>query len=259
MTSPLLAPQLLRVRWAAFGAAIAVVLGSGGLAVAHAVSPSPAAMFHTLTPARVFDTRTGSGGVTAAPIPANGEIDVTVGGTNGVPIDATGVVLNVTVVNGTAASFLTVWPTGEVRPTVSSLNWSGPAATPNAVTAGLGTAGRISIYNSAGTVDVLADVVGYYALPTAAVGTNVAPASNSNPNCILGQIALTAAQTATAGGAPANGQILPINTNQALFSLIGTTYGGNGTTTFALPDLRGKAPDHMTYSICVVGIFPIAS
>jgi microcystin-dependent protein len=41
-----------------------------------------------------------------------------------------------------------------------------------------------------------------------------------------------------------NGQLLPINQNQALFSLLGTTYGGNGVTTFALPDLRGRAPIH---------------
>jgi microcystin-dependent protein len=42
-----------------------------------------------------------------------------------------------------------------------------------------------------------------------------------------------------------NGQILPINmANSALFSLLGTTYGGNGTTTFALPDLRGRTPMH---------------
>ena len=41
-----------------------------------------------------------------------------------------------------------------------------------------------------------------------------------------------------------NGQQLPINQNQALFSLLGTTYGGNGQTTFALPDLRGKTPIH---------------
>jgi microcystin-dependent protein len=39
-----------------------------------------------------------------------------------------------------------------------------------------------------------------------------------------------------------NGQTLPIQQNQALFSLLGTTYGGNGTTTFALPDLRGRSP-----------------
>jgi microcystin-dependent protein len=44
------------------------------------------------------------------------------------------------------------------------------------------------------------------------------------------------------GWAFCNGQFLPINQNQALFALLGTTYGGNGQTTFALPDLRGKAP-----------------
>ncbi|MGZ8847248.1 MAG: phage tail protein, partial [Pyrinomonadaceae bacterium] len=42
-----------------------------------------------------------------------------------------------------------------------------------------------------------------------------------------------------------NGQLLPINQNQALFSLLGTTYGGNGQTTFALPDLRGQVPTHI--------------
>src|SRR5882757_5912551 len=47
------------------------------------------------------------------------------------------------------------------------------------------------------------------------------------------------------GWAFCNGQFLPINQNQALFSLLGTTYGGNGQTTFALPDLRGRTPLHM--------------
>jgi len=42
-----------------------------------------------------------------------------------------------------------------------------------------------------------------------------------------------------------NGQFLPINQNQALFSLLGTTYGGNGQTTFALPNLRGRIPIHV--------------
>jgi microcystin-dependent protein len=46
------------------------------------------------------------------------------------------------------------------------------------------------------------------------------------------------------GWALCNGQFLPINQNQALFSLLGTTYGGNGQTTFALPDLRGCVPVH---------------
>ena len=47
------------------------------------------------------------------------------------------------------------------------------------------------------------------------------------------------------GWALCNGQLLPINQNQALFSLLGTTYGGNGQTTFALPNLRGQVPIHM--------------
>ncbi|MBN1668460.1 MAG: phage tail protein [Anaerolineales bacterium] len=53
------------------------------------------------------------------------------------------------------------------------------------------------------------------------------------------------------GWAQCNGQILPINQNQALFSLLGTTYGGDGRTTFALPDLRGRTPLHVgnSYSL----------
>lgn len=46
------------------------------------------------------------------------------------------------------------------------------------------------------------------------------------------------------GWAQCNGQLLPINQNQALFSLLGTTFGGNGQTTFALPDLRSRVPVH---------------
>ena len=46
------------------------------------------------------------------------------------------------------------------------------------------------------------------------------------------------------GWALCNGQLLPINQNQALFALLGTTYGGNGQTNFALPNLRGKVPIH---------------
>ncbi len=51
-----------------------------------------------------------------------------------------------------------------------------------------------------------------------------------------------------AGWALCNGQLLSISQNQALFSLLGTTYGGNGTTTFALPDLRGRVPLGMSAS-----------
>jgi microcystin-dependent protein len=58
----------------------------------------------------------------------------------------------------------------------------------------------------------------------------------------LGQILLVPYNFAPRGWAFCQGQILPISQNTALFSLLGTTYGGNGQTTFALPDLRGRVP-----------------
>lgn len=58
----------------------------------------------------------------------------------------------------------------------------------------------------------------------------------------IGTIQLFAFNFAPRGWATCDGQILPISSNQALFSLLGTMYGGNGQTTFALPDLRGRTP-----------------
>ena len=60
----------------------------------------------------------------------------------------------------------------------------------------------------------------------------------------LGQIALVGFNFAPVGWALCNGQILQISQNAALFTLIGTTYGGDGQTTFALPDLRSRIPLH---------------
>jgi microcystin-dependent protein len=60
----------------------------------------------------------------------------------------------------------------------------------------------------------------------------------------LAEIKIISWNFAPKGWAFCNGQLLPINQNQALFSLLGTTYGGNGQTNFALPDFRGRAPVH---------------
>src|SRR5688500_7310932 len=61
----------------------------------------------------------------------------------------------------------------------------------------------------------------------------------------LSEIKLVSFNFPPKGWALCNGQFLPINQNQALFALLGTTYGGNGQTTFALPNLRGRVPMHM--------------
>ncbi|NVK82815.1 MAG: phage tail protein [Cytophagia bacterium] len=61
---------------------------------------------------------------------------------------------------------------------------------------------------------------------------------------LLGEVIMFAGTFAPRGWAFCNGQLLPISQNQALFSILGTTYGGDGRTTFALPDLRGRVPLH---------------
>ncbi len=68
----------------------------------------------------------------------------------------------------------------------------------------------------------------------------------------LSEIRIFSFNFAPKGWAFCNGQTLPINQNQALFSLLGTNYGGNGTTTFQLPDLRGRIP------FCYGGVMNLA-
>ena len=60
----------------------------------------------------------------------------------------------------------------------------------------------------------------------------------------IGEIFMVGSNFCPRGSAPANGQLLPIAQNTALFSLLGTTFGGDGRTTFGLPDLRGRTPVH---------------
>jgi microcystin-dependent protein len=62
------------------------------------------------------------------------------------------------------------------------------------------------------------------------------------PTPFVGEIRIFAGSFAPTGWAFCNGQLLAISSNTALFSIIGTTYGGNGVSTFALPDLRGRVP-----------------
>lgn len=61
----------------------------------------------------------------------------------------------------------------------------------------------------------------------------------------LGEVKILSFEFAPKGWAQCNGQLMQINQNQALFALFGTMYGGNGQTTFGLPDLRGRVPIHM--------------
>jgi hypothetical protein len=115
--------------------------------------------FHPVAPSRIVDTRIGACGTRLGP---GQTLRVAVVGHGGVPAGTTGAVaLNVTVVNPTSPTYLTVYPSGAVRPTASNLN-AMVGTVPNAVTTGLGLDGRVAIYNYAGTVDVVVDVAGWF-------------------------------------------------------------------------------------------------
>lgn len=172
----------MRARWAAVGAAVAVSLGAGAVMVASA-APSPpvaSANFVAIDPCRLNDTR-GIGedlddpGIVDfqwdATLTAGGEAildfapSVKKGFCSSLPVSGTmrAVVLNVTVTQGTAASFLSIYPNGYDRPLVSSLNWTAGETIPNAVTVVVGTENKVRFYNHAGTVEFIVDIVGYYA------------------------------------------------------------------------------------------------
>ena len=157
--------MLVRSRWAAIGAAVAVTLGGGGISLVGAAVDSgdqPITVFLD-EPCRLLHTGKGIGRST--PLQA-GEIHTVAAteptGPCNVPAGAVGLVTNVTALNATANTNLRFFPAGGQVPGTSNLNpRPGGAPTPNAVTVGLNGAGQFSIRNAFGTVDVIVDVAAY--------------------------------------------------------------------------------------------------
>jgi hypothetical protein len=120
--------------------------------------------YFALTPCRVADTR-GANGVNSGPIlgPAT-QRDFAIRGNCGVPTTAKAVTLNVAITGATTVSWLSIWPSGQARPNVASINFtSADPALSNGATVGVSTnALDLSIYNSDGNVHVILDVTGYY-------------------------------------------------------------------------------------------------
>jgi len=122
-------------------------------------APGTGGGFTGETPTRVLDTRVGTGAPTTK-VGAGQILTLTV---PGLPAGTKAVALNVAVTNPTAASFLTVFPGGTIRPTVgSNLNFEAGQTIPNMVLVPLGAGGTVTFYNNAGAVDVIADLVGSY-------------------------------------------------------------------------------------------------
>jgi hypothetical protein len=126
---------------------------------APAADPAaPASTFTSLSPVRVLDTRIGTG-VSGAVGPGG---TITLSLASKVPATATAVVLNVTGVEPTAATHVSVFPAGTPRPITSSLNLPAGDIRANQVTAALGTNRSISLFNNSGNTHLVADLAGYY-------------------------------------------------------------------------------------------------
>jgi hypothetical protein len=138
-----------------------------------AVQPGAASRYTPVNPKRILDTRSGIGAARAK-VGAGQTIDLQVAGvtTDGgqVPANATAAVLNVTVTNTTGTTDVRVFPSGTARPGSSNLNAGKSQTVPNLVTATLGANGKVSIYNSGGTVDLIADLGGWYTPGTSGAG-----------------------------------------------------------------------------------------
>ena len=146
----------------------AVPAGATSAGVSGTATPAAPAVtsgaqgFHAMAPVRVLDTRTGLG-ASKAPVGSGRSIDVQLTGVPEIP--ATGVaavVFNLTAVSPTTAGFLTVYPTGTARPTASTINFTPHQTIANEVIATIGTSGKVTIFNSSGSTQVLADISGWF-------------------------------------------------------------------------------------------------
>ncbi|MET9438128.1 hypothetical protein [Streptomyces sp. NPDC006551] len=168
--------------------------------------------YEPITPTRLMDTRSGLG-VPKAKVGAAGTVTLQVTGKAGIPTaGVTAVVLNVTATGPTAGSFVSVYPDGTTRTSASNLNFTAGKTIPNLVVVPV-VNGRVSFYNHAGTVDLLADVAGYYT--TDGTGSTYEPITPSRlmdtrsglgvPKAKVGPGGIVTLQVAGKPGIPATG------------------------------------------------------
>ena len=123
--------------------------------------PSIETEFVSMNPQRLFDTRDGTGG-RQGPLGAGESWPFSIRGQYGVPAEAVAVAVNLTAVDATTPTYVTAWPGGQARPLTSNLNPVPGMAVPNLAIIRLGSAGDVNFFNNTGSVNLLADVVGYF-------------------------------------------------------------------------------------------------
>ncbi len=148
-----------------------MIVGGGGILHASAApSQGSGSVLVPVVPIRVLDTR----GQTGAIHPLGTQDTFRLSLAASVPLEATAIAANITVVGGSAASFLTVFPSGSPQPNASNINWKDSGAVANQLTATIGASRSVDIFNSVGRVDVIIDLAGYY-MPASAAGSTGTP------------------------------------------------------------------------------------
>jgi hypothetical protein len=215
-------------------------------------APAPAGNaepYQALTPSRICDTRSGGtkvGCVSGTTLGPGGILTVTAAGNDGVPASGvSAVVVNVTVTDTTAASYLTVFPGGQVEPAASSLNWEAGQTVPNLVTVALSASGTFEAENALGNTDVVVDVEGYYG--PQAVGSGLYNALSSparicdtraaNPSGLSGE-----PLNQCEGKAPSAGNSLLVQVT----GLAGVPSSGVGAVVLNVTAVSPSAPGYLT-------------
>jgi subtilisin family serine protease len=222
--SPQMTPAQVAQRL--YGDATTGLVRNGGTGSPNRLLFVPSKGFVAVSPARLMDSRPGAttidGQFAGIGVRPSGVVtELQVGGRGGVPMDASAVVLNVTVTQPGAAGFVTVFPCGTAIPNGSNLNFWEGATIPNAVVAKVGTGGRVCLYSNVST-HLLVDVNGFYPGGSSFVPLSPARLMDSRPGAttIDGQFAgtgvrfggvVTELQVGGRGGVPMDASAVVLN------------------------------------------------
>jgi hypothetical protein len=219
-------------------------VGASALTAADGYIYVGLANYTPLAPFRILDTRSGHGDPLGPG--ATRTLQITGVGSPLIPAAAGAVVLNVTEVDGSAASLLTVYPAGTLRPNASNLNFAAGTVTANLVTATLGQGGAVNIYNALGSVNVLADVEGYFKPPASST-----PVGEFHPTAPVRVCDTRSARTPTpcsVHGALVGGTPMVVNVTGSASGSI----PNDGTAEAAVLNITGVAGTLPTY----ISVFP---
>lgn len=216
-----------RSRWAAIGAAVAVTVGAGGFGLASAApdhGENPVLI--PITPCRLLDSRPGAPGggpFAGTKIGPATTWDVDAHGTNGqcdIPSNALAVSANVTGLNASQTTFITLWPEDEPLPLASNLNLApNTPPEPNLATIELSPTGQFSVYNESGEADLIIDIAGYYVdhdheLDVDSIRSTTSGASSAS-GVALNDNGTTTAVLSTTIDTPVGGQVIVTSTAAA--------------------------------------------